>query len=259
MNKNKITIYFLMLCFGYVFSSCVNQKKYVYFQKSPHYSDTLDVAKTYVSKVHSGDILSVFVTSLSADASTFFNPYQGASAVSGGVNSSVAPGYLVDSAGNIDFPLINTVKVEGLTTVEIKDLIKSRLNKYLKEPTVNVRVLNYRISVLGDVSKPAVYVIPNESVTLPEALSLAGDLAITGRRDNILIIRNGENGKKEFGHVDLTKRDIYNSPYYFLHANDVIYVEPGKNKAVQGTFAFRLVPFIVGIISAALLIFVRLR
>lgn len=264
-SSMKKHLYFAIYLFSLVFlcSSCANQKKFIYFQKdSRDSSRTIDVSAPYVSKIQPGDILSIYVNSLSNDASVFFNPYTAGSAAApasgDAISSSVASGFLVDRSGAIELPLIGNLKVQGLTTLEIKDLVKEKLTKFLKEPTVNVRVLNYKVSILGEVNKPAVYVIPNESVTLPEALSMAGDLTVFGRRNNVRILREN-NGKKEIGYVDLTRTDLFSSPYYYLHANDVIYVEPLQTKTVQGTFAYRIIPFIAGIVSAALLIFVRLN
>ncbi|HVS93669.1 MAG TPA: hypothetical protein VHE59_16635, partial [Mucilaginibacter sp.] len=123
------------------------------------------------------------------------------------------------------------------------------------EPTVNVRFLNYKISVLGEVLHPSVYVIPNESITLPEALSLAGDMTIFGRRDNVLVIRD-EEGKKVFGRIDLTTRDVYNSPFYYLHANDVVYVEPSRGRIAQTDKIYQILPIVLSALSFIAIIFV---
>lgn len=249
------------------FSSCVSQKEIAYFQKDSSTGDTISVAQTYIPKIQSGDILSISISSLNASASSFFNPYGGAdltddptAAVSGGspkLNKSSAPGFLVDEKGIIELPLIGQVKVSDLTTSAARDTIKNRLKIYLKEPTVNIRFLNYKVSVMGEVMRPAVYVIPNERITLPEALSMAGDLSIYGKRDNILIIRDN-NGKKEFGRVNLNNRQVFSSPYYFLHANDIVYVEQGKGKAAQADQVYRVLPIIMSALSVFAIILTRL-
>jgi polysaccharide export outer membrane protein len=264
MKKNLYLNIFLFLSFITI-TSCVNQKQIAYFQKEPNQSDTIAVAKAYVPKIQSGDILDIPIGSLNPLASSFFNPYavktstpdnatQGAgsgaaAAASPAVVQSSAPGYLVDSAGTIEIPILGRVEAAGLTTSELRDNIKKLLaNKYLKEPTVNVRFLNYKISVMGEVARPSVYVIPNERITLPEALSMAGDLTIYGKRENVLIIRD-ENGKKEFGRVDLTSRNLYSSPFYYLHANDVVYVEPGKGKVAQTDKVYQILPVALSALS----------
>jgi polysaccharide export outer membrane protein len=275
MKKNIYKNIFLFLPFLIFLSSCIDQKQIAYFQKSPNQSDTLSVSSAYIPKIQQGDILSIAVGSLNPLASSFFNPYSampvtgensntnsvsqtgpstGGGATSPMLTQSVAPGYLVDASGAIELPLLGSIKVAGLTTSEAKELIKSKLKLYLKEPTVNVRFLNYKISVMGEVLHPSVYVIPNESVTLPEALSLAGDITIFGKRTNVLVIRD-VNGKKEFGRVDLTSRDVFSSPYYYLHANDVIYVEPGKGRIAQTDKTYQVLPIILSALSFIAIIF----
>ncbi|HWD87889.1 MAG TPA: polysaccharide biosynthesis/export family protein [Mucilaginibacter sp.] len=250
-------------------SSCVQQKQIAYFQKALNQSDTLAVAQAYIPKIQPGDILAIPVGSLNPLASSFFNPYStmpvtgdnvatsatsgGSAATSTSVNTpalvqSSAPGYLVDANGNIELQLIGKVKVGGLTTIAAKDTIQNRLNKYLKGTIVTVRFLNYKISVLGEVMRPSVYVIPNETITLPEAIGLAGDLTIYGKRDNILIIRD-QDGKKVFGHIDLNSREVFSSPFYYLHANDVVYVEPGRGKIAQSDRTYQILPIVLSALS----------
>lgn len=209
MKKNLYLNLCIIQAIIITFTSCVNQKQIAYFQKGVNQSDTIAVAQAYIPKIQPGDILAITIGSLNPIASSFFNPYSTMpintdnTTVSGqnntnsqsGISSqalsqSSAPGYLVDAAGTIEYTLLGTLKVAGLTTAEAKAMIKDKLKLYLKEPTVSVRFLNYKISVLGEVAHPSVYVIPNESVTLPEALSMAGDITIFGKRENILVIRD---------------------------------------------------------------------
>lgn len=254
---------FTLLVCACLFSSCFSLKRLTYFQKTtPAESDTIAVAKAYVSKIQPGDIISVYVNSLSPQASSFFNPYNApgaapAGSTSNGISSSAAPGFLVDQSGEIEIPLAGTIKISDLTTTAARDTIKQKLKKYLMEPTVIVRVLNYKISMLGEVSKPSVYVIPNEQVTLPEALSMAGDLTNFANRSDILIVRDN-NGKKEFGHVNLNSREVYNSPYYYLRSNDLVYAKPIKARAIQADPTFRLEAFAASILSLIIVLKSRL-
>jgi polysaccharide export outer membrane protein len=265
MKKNIYKI-FLFPAFIILLSSCVSQKQIAYFQKDSNQSDTINVIPAYVPKIQPGDILNIPVNSLNSAASSFFNPYQASPAVTPdatqvGVSplpSSSASGYLVDNTGSIDMPLIGTVKVAGLTTSEARDIIKERLKKYLKEPTVSIRFQNYKISVMGEVLRPAVYVIPNEKVTLPEAITMAGDLTIYGKRDNILIVRDND-GKKEFGRVNLNNREVFTSPYYYLHSGDLIYVEQGKAKAAQSDQAYRILPIVLSALTVIGLLIYRFK
>lgn len=247
------------------FSSCISQKEIAYFQKDSLHGDMISVAQTYIPKIQSGDILAISISSLNATASSFFNPYGGGSVTddpsviagtSPKLNQNSAPGYLVDENGIIELPLIGQVKVADLSTTAARDTIKNHLKIYLKDPTVNIRFLNYKISVMGEVMQPGVYIIPNERITLPEALSMAGDLSIYGKRDNVLIIRDN-NDKKEFGRVNLNNREVFNSPYYYLHANDIIYVEQGKGKAAQADQVYRVLPIILSTLSVLAIILTR--
>ncbi len=275
MKKNLDLILFLFLTFTTI-TSCVNKKQIAYFRKGPNQSDTIAVAKAYIPKIQPGDILLITIGSLNPMASSFFNPYSTMSSApdnsstgvfygtpsgtSQGSVQSGAPGSLVDSAGTIELPILGSFEAAGLNTSELRDLIKKRLIKkdYLKEPTVSVRFLNYKISVMGEVARPSVYVIPNEKITLPEALSMAGDMTIFGKRENVLVIRD-ENGKKTFGRIDLTTRDVYNSPFYYLHTNDIVYVEPGKGRIAQTDKIYQLLPVILSALSLISVILVYSR
>jgi polysaccharide export outer membrane protein len=205
-------------------------------------------------------MLSVQVSSLNAEASGYFNP----AAVADNntmLNAATNPlarqtGYLVATDGTIKLPLVGQLPVEGLTNAAAGDLIASKLKVYLKEPTVIVRNTNFRISVLGEVARPSLFTIPNEQITLPEALGLAGDLTIYGRRDNVLVIRD-EGTKRIFARLDMTRRDTFKSPYYSLRPNDIIYVEPGKARATSVDRAYLIAPIVTGVLSLLAIIATR--
>jgi polysaccharide export outer membrane protein len=158
-------------------------------------------------------------------------------------------GYLVDNDGNIEIPLIGRLKVAGLRTNDAADTIRVRLKNYLKEPSVIVRNLNFKVSVLGEVARPSVYVIPDEKISIPEVLSLAGDLTIYGRRTNVMVIRE-ENGSRQYARLDLTSREVFNSPFYYMHKNDIIYVEPIKTRINATDRNVQLLPVITSIVAA---------
>ncbi|ACT91337.1 polysaccharide biosynthesis/export family protein [Dyadobacter fermentans] len=235
-------------------TSCVSPKSIVYFQGDSTRYYSQQVEESYVPKIQSRDILSIVVGSLNAEANEVFNTPNTISAPSTNysVNAGGARlqplGYLVDSDGNIEIPLIGKLKVAGLSTSVAADTIRHRLTDFLKEPSVVVRNLNFKISVLGEVKQPAVFVIPDEKITLPEVLSLAGDLTIYGNRSNVMVIRE-ENGKREYARLDLTSREIFNSPFYYLHKNDVIYVEPVKARMLDTDSRIRTIPLIVTIVG----------
>ncbi|WP_240163741.1 polysaccharide biosynthesis/export family protein [Spirosoma taeanense] len=219
--------------------------------------DTLAVAARYAPKIQPGDVLSVQVSSLNQEASSFFNPYTSFAiadrSVQPSASTSTTPlppqnGYLVDNNGFIELPVLGKVNVSGQTVAQVKEQLRESLKEFLKEPTVNIRSLNFRISVMGEVTRPSLFTIPNEQITLLEALSLSGDITIYGRRDNVLLIRE-ENGKRTFARIDLTRRDLFNSPYYYLHPNDVLYVEPGRARAATADRTNQLLPIVLSGLS----------
>ncbi len=243
-----------------VLTGCSQSKKLAYFQKTAAGEDTIAIPQAYSPTIKRGDLLSVQVSSLNAEASAFFNPVSVAdnSPATGGTANPLArtSGYLVAEDGTIKLPLVGQIDVVGQTNDQASDLISRKLKAYLKEPTVNVRNLNFRISVLGEVARPALFTIPNERITIPEALGLAGDLTIYGRRDNVLVIRE-EGNKRVFTRIDMTQRTAFRSPYYSLHPNDIVYVEPGKARAVSVDRTYQLAPIVISILSLAAIIATR--
>lgn len=237
----------LSLSFG-----CVSQRDVVYFQKDSLLKDTsrANILKAYRVKIQPADIVDVMVSSLNVEASTMFNPHQtmqvGTTSQATAMynNPPAATGYLVNDEGNITLPLIGKVKVAGLSTTAATDTITKKLDAYLMQPTVNIRILNFKISVLGEVNRPSVYTIPNEKVTLPEAIALAGDLTIYGKRNNVMLIREND-GKRDYIDIDMTKRNLFNSPYYYLHPNDVLYVQPVKGRVTSSDRTIQLAPIII--------------
>jgi len=240
-------------------ASCVSKEKIVYFQPVNGSDDpaVMEITNSYKPVIREGDILTIMVSSISKEASEMFNPYSQALSYQQSVGS-IAPtpviGFLVDKSGNIQLPMVGTLSVKGLTTEETAALITKELEKYLISPTVNVRIANYKISILGEVARPADYTIPNEKVTIPQALAWAGDLTIYGKRDNILIIRE-ENGKRTFARVDIRNRDIFNSEYYYLHPNDIVYVEPKTSKATSSETIYQLTPIVLSALTFLITIY----
>lgn len=257
-NPRKLTRIAGTLVFAYIviiagMSSCVSPKSIVYFQGDSTRYSSQEITQKYIPKIQPSDILSIIVGSLNTEANEVFNtPNQFTTASTNYSNVGgprVQPlGYLVDTDGYIEIPLLGKMKVAGMRTGEAADSIRTKLQNYLKEPSVIVRNLNFKVSVLGEVKLPAVYVIPDEKITLPEVLSLAGDLTIYGNRSNVMIVRE-ENGKREYARLDLTSRDVFNSPYYYLHKNDLIYVEPVKARMLDTDSRIRTVPLIVTIVG----------
>jgi polysaccharide export outer membrane protein len=219
-KKRVFSLLFLMLI-----SSCVSKKDIIYFQNDA--IDQSKVSNSYKTIVKPDDLLQITINALDIEAVIPFNlPAVSFSSLSNtAVGQARQQPYLVDNNGEIDFPVIGKIKIGGLTRYEIIELLKSKLSPdYIRDPTINIRIANYKISVLGDVRMPGSYNIPNERITILDALALAGDTNISAQRDNVLIIRE-EEGKKLQYRVDLRSNKLLTSPVYYLQQNDVVYVE----------------------------------
>ena len=200
--------------------------------------------------IQSDDILNITIQTLDPLANEEVNQAQ--SLQSSGVNSNNVSGYLVNKLGNVEIPMLGEIKLTGLSTTQAKDIIKIQAQKYYKDPTVQVRFANYKITVLGEVGKPASYTVPYERVSILDAISIAGDLTIFGKRDNVLLIRdNGET--KDLVRLNLNSSALLTSPYFYLKQNDVLYVEPTKAK-VAANNAPRTQLITIGIAVATLLV-----
>lgn len=226
MKKNSSILFVraILVCILIMLSSCASRKDVVYFQDTGNF-ETLVNNNAFVSRFKVDDLVSIHVSSLNPEASVPFNLFRGAS--EGGFGAEQVD-YLVDQAGEIDFPVIGKLKVEGLSPDEVRVLLRDRLSIYLKDPIINIRLRNFTVTVLGEVLRPGTYPVNGEQITILEALGLAGDLTLRGVRNNVLVIRDF-NGTKVYTRVDLTSKDIIKSPVYYLTQNDVVYVEPNKS------------------------------
>lgn len=222
-NCRQIISYSLCLLF-LMLSSCASRKDVVYFQDTSDF-ETMVNNSSFTSKFKVDDLVSIHVSSLNPEASAPFNLFRGDS--EGGFRPEQVD-YLVDQAGEIDFPVIGKLKIEGLSPDELRVLLRERLSEYLKDPIINIRLRNFTVTVLGAVNRPGTYPINGEQVTILEALGFAGDMTIRGRRDNVLVIRDF-NGTKVYTRIDLTSKEMAKSPVYYLTQNDVVYVEPNQS------------------------------
>jgi len=206
-------------------------KQISYYQDMNKTGATEAIANFQPLKIQTGDLLGINLSTLSAEGTNVFNTNINRVNGNGLDASATNPiyGFRVDGNGQVLLPLVGGMKVAGMTTDEVAKTLTVKLQDYFKSPIVNVRILNFKISVLGDVLKPDSYTIQNEHININEALSLAGDLTITAKRTNVLLVRE-ENGQRQFFVIDLTKKDVFESPYYYLHNNDIIYVDADKTK-----------------------------
>ncbi len=231
------SFFFCILLIG--LGSCASSKKIRYFGDI---ADSTHGRKLVPSSyndpvIQPDDILSISVQTIDPQNSLIINQMGGAmpsvgSSSASPIGQQVVTGFLVDETGSVELAMMGKVKLAGLSTSVARDTIRQKAALYFKDPTVSVRFANYKITVLGEVNRPATYTVPNEKVTLLDALGLAGDLTIYGKRNNVLLIRDVD-GKKEFERFDLNSSDIFKSPYFYLKQNDVIYVEPNKAKAAS--------------------------
>lgn len=216
--------------------SCVSTKQTVYFSDIPSDSPRVKLPVYEEPVIQVDDILHVTIQTIDGGSTAAINQLSGTGANAGSpaipAGSTAPSGYLVDEAGQITIPILGRLQVAGLTTSAVRAHITKEASKYFNEPTVQVRFANFKITVIGEVAKPATYTVPNEKVTLLDALGMAGDLTIWGKRENILLVRDND-GEKEFIRFNLNSYDTFNSPYFYLKQNDVIYVEPGKGKVAS--------------------------
>lgn len=253
----KMIKFLLLSCLMF---SCASRQDVVYYQNINNLNSKTN-ANNYEIKIQADDLLMIIV---SADDPEVVIPFNLKTySVSNNNKLDITRGqetvqlYLVDQSGNIEFPVLGKLKVNGLTRTEVLALLQEKIQMYVKNATINLRIMNFKISLQGEVNLPGTYPVSSERVTLIEALSMAKDLTIYGRRDNILVIRES-NGVKSYNRVDITKADFINSPFYYLSQNDVVYVEPNKtrvNSSAVGPNTSVIISAVSILVSLSVLIF----
>ncbi len=224
----------LLACIGgIVLSSCGSKKDVVYFQDVKDF-ETIVNTDVFVPKLKIDDIIDVHISTIDMETTKSFNLNRSISPTGGGE----AMDYLIDQDGFINYPVLGKIKLAGLSIKEAKELLKSRLSDYFKNPIINIRIKNFSVTILGEVTRAGTYPVNGERITIIEALGLAGDLTIKGKRDNITVIRD-LNGTKVYTRIDLTTKKSLNSPVYYLTQNDVVYVEPNKSAIASSTLDSR--------------------
>lgn len=219
---------FLFALSVFVFSqtACIQHRELINFDEGPSFDSLQATVEHQALRIQYDDLLAITILSQTAETKATA-PFQAAAAPGG--TGVVEPQFLVDVNGEVNIPLAGKVPVVGLTTQQARDTVTKYLAPYLIKPIVNVKLSNFRFSVLGDVNKAGTYSVPYERVTILEALGLAGDLTKYGNRGNILVIRQTD-GLRRYGRVNLHSRDVFLSPYFFVEQGDIIYVEPLKAK-----------------------------
>ena len=265
MNISNKGISCLVLL-GVLLASCNSTKN---LQQLVYFQDSTTIDKTIVQNIEAtiqpGDRLSITVSAFNPASAAPYNLGGGLTGIEATTGSSITTssnlGYTVKPDGSIQFPQFGKIEVAGKTLQQLNFLLTGMLQKFVTDPMVSVTFLNYKIMVLGDVNRPGPIPVPDGKINIIEAIGIAGDLTIFGRRENILVIREKE-GKREFGRVNLLSKNLFNSPYYTLQQNDVVYVEMNKNKALtsdqSGIRNITIATSIVSVLSTLALVIINL-
>jgi len=251
-------------------AACSTPQKTIYFSSNTALDPSVQVQKIEKPKepiIQSDDIIAISITTISSMSDPNKSPVSifseggtpfsitatigsGAGSASGNNNA-----YRVDAGGYIDFPVLGKIRIGGLTIREAKDLLAKKLKDYVKEPVVEARIINYKVTVLGEINHPGFVIAPNQQITILDAIAACGDIPITGRKDNIMVIRETE-GTREYARLNLNSKEIFNSPYYYLKQNDVVYIEPARIKRQQGNeFLQFYLPAVTSLLSTVLAVY----
>ena len=258
MKRISVILFSMLL----LISSCATRRDIVYFQDAEDYVPE-KITQSFQVKIQTDDLLSITVNSKNPELALPFNlptiAYQAGKADQL-TSAQQMQAYQVNADGAIDFPILGTIHVLGLTRMELTDLVKKKLidGGYMDDPVVSVKLLNYKVSVLGEVTKPGTIDVNSDRITVLEAISKAGDMTIYGKRGTVLVIRE-ENGVREVAKLNLKSVELFKSPYFYLQQNDVVYVEPNKSKIGQSTYNSNL-PLLISslsILTTIVLVFVK--
>jgi polysaccharide export outer membrane protein len=249
---------FSLLCFVIIavfFVSCSTQKRASYYYME-NVTDTSikNAVKVFEPVIQNNDLLSIQVYSAATDPKV--DALYNLANTTNNNNNVALIGFLVDQNGNIEYPRIGIVHAAGLTKQQLADSIKSKLSDELNNPSVIIRYLNFRVTVLGEVGRGGTITIPYERVTVLEAIGLAGDIPFTGKKNSVRIIRE-VNGSREVGTIDLTAKNVFESPYFYLQQNDVVIVDPtrARIRANEESIVSQRITFALTFITTAALLY----
>lgn len=239
IGKSGFRVVLLLTFLSLLLFSCRTIRPVQYLQ-GPIDTAVLSQMQIPESIIQKGDLVGITVYSDNPEATATFNQQMNTNlssnassgaglGVTAGATSQNMPGYLVNADGNIQFQSLGELQVEGLTKVQLAELLKEKLSKYLMNPYCNIRFLNYKFTMLGEVGKQGVYTIPGERISILEALGMAGDISLYGLKDSIMVVRE-TNGKRTFGNLDVSNPEVFTSPYYYLQQNDIVIVKANPLK-----------------------------
>ena len=255
MRVFQTIILFIALLF---LTACGSKKDILYFQDTNEIPDAAYIydQADHETRIVSNDNLLIMVSAFNPQTVEVFNTVQLGRSGSSSYNLEWQ-GHLVDKNGDINFPVVGKLHLAGLTKLEAINLIQSKVSEYVENPIVNIRFLNYRIFILGEVNRPGSYTVSNEKISIPEALSIAGDMTIYGNRHDVVLCRI-ENGEKKFHHIDMTSSALFFSETYYLQQNDILYVQPNMARVRSSTTLSSNLSIISVIASLASLTFTML-
>lgn len=250
LNCNRFVFSFIFL----FVNACGPARNITYFSNLKNEGDTTEkISNKIEPTIQPDDLLSISVSSLNSEANVLFNNgvIQSIGSANNTSTGKINEGYLVDKGGNINFPVLGSIRLAGLTKEQATDKMTTEIKNHVKNPIVNIKFLNFRITVIGEVNRPSTFTVPTERINLIEAIGLAGDMSVYGKRENVLLIRE-KDGIRTTARVNLNDKAVLNSPYFYLQQNDVLYIEPAKIKTLQGSssiFYLQLVSASISIIS----------
>ena len=241
-----VTLLITVLC-SFFFNSCKKAEEVLYFQ-GEFIDSTSELHSSYFPVIQKNDMLEVMLTTANEEATKLFTPAIQNNKTTVTYSSGVASknGFLVDQNGFIELPFIGKILAHGKKRNDLEDEIESKLSEYIKEPIVLIQIINFKVTVLGDVRRPGTISVPNEKISLIEAIAIAGDLNITAERKKVVLIREVNGVRKEFI-IDLTSKDFFSSQFYFLQQNDVIYVSPNRAKINSSSYSQIYLPILSSI------------
>ena len=251
--RNKFLLLFLL----FTIASCSTKKEILYFQ-NPEKLENMDELLAFEPVFEVNDIITIQVSSMNLEAASPFQMFGGSqssrssssSSGSSSSNSQRNMGYLVDVYGNIQFPVLGKISVVGKSRSELESVLTKEIREYVTDAVIAVRLVNFRVIVLGEAGSQTVVSVENERMSVPELIANVGGITYDGKRNNILIIRE-VNGKKSIGRVNLTDSDIFKNPFFYLKQNDIVYVEPTYKQVKTAGF----ITSYTGLISLATTIF----
>jgi len=245
--KNLSFLSFLCIV---LFCGCGGARNLVYFSDLANETNAKKIDNESI-KIQQKDVLRINVSSQSQESNVLFATNTGGNVSTSEFAKPV--GHSVNKNGEINFPVLGNVKLEGLTIAEAQDMLASKLVRYVKTPIVDVQIINFKITVIGEVNHPSSFTISGDGINLLEALGMAGDMTVYGKRNNVLVIRE-EHGNRIMKRLNLNNREVMNSPFFTLKQNDIVYVEPDKSKSIEYSSGTRTMPIVIASLSAVALL-----